>query len=164
MMMGSARGFSTTIDTDDSDLEEAASTTSAETQKGRFFKFLEKAEELDDKIKVNPTEAKKVTSEADSEALEEPAIMFDADEIEISFADLPVCLLMPAGSKRSCSSSLYNSRKATLTLNSAYSAAAFLASSSSKTNLNTLGTIPTWSKGIPKVLPVPMECVLPDPV
>ena len=61
MMMGSARGFSTTIDTDDSDLEEAAS-TSSETQKGRFFKFLEKAEELDDKIKVNPTEAKKVTS------------------------------------------------------------------------------------------------------
>ena len=86
MMMGSARGFSTTIDTDDSDLEEPAS-TSSETQKGRFFKFLEKAEELDDKIKVNPTEAKKVTSEADSEALEEPAIMFDANEIEISFAD-----------------------------------------------------------------------------
>ena len=48
---------------------------------------MEKAEELDDKIKVNPTEAKKVTSQADSEALEEPAIMFDADEIEISFAD-----------------------------------------------------------------------------
>jgi len=88
---------------------------------------------------------------------------FFSSLIESSLSYFPVCLLMP-GSNRSCSSSLYNSRKATLTLNSEYSAAAFRASSSSNMNLNTLGTIPTSSKGSPSVLPVPMECVLPDPV
>jgi len=31
-------------------------------------------------------------------------------------------------------------------------------------NLKTRGTIPTFSKGIPKVLPVPIEKVFPDPV
>jgi hypothetical protein len=67
-------------------------------------------------------------------------------------------------SNRSCSSSLYNSRNETLILNSEYSDYDFLNSSSSKMNLKTLGTIPTFSGASPRVVPVPIECVFPDPV
>jgi len=78
--MVASRGFSTQVDTDDSDLELE---DDGMTKKGRFFKFLEKAENLDEKIKESPDEAKKVfTGE------EEPVeILFDADEIEISLSD-----------------------------------------------------------------------------
>jgi hypothetical protein len=31
-------------------------------------------------------------------------------------------------------------------------------------NLKTLGTIPTFSGASPRVVPVPIECVFPDPV
>ena len=50
-MMGSARQFSTQVDTDDSDME---SVIGQESKKGRFFRFLEKAEKLDEKIKHSP--------------------------------------------------------------------------------------------------------------
>jgi hypothetical protein len=49
-------------------------------------------------------------------------------------------------------------------LNSEYSDYARRSSSSSKINLNTLGTIPTSSNGTPNVHPVPIECVFPEPV
>lgn len=78
MAMAAARMFSTTTTSDDSDNENPES-------KGRFFKFLEKAEKIDERIKESPDEAKRVASD---EQIEEPAeIMFDADEIEISLAD-----------------------------------------------------------------------------
>ncbi len=79
--MGSmqARAFSSSIQTDDSDAEDEPTTS-----KGRFFKFLEKADTIDKKIEKDPELAKKVES-ADSD--QQVEIMFDADEIEISFAD-----------------------------------------------------------------------------
>ena len=80
MSMASARQFSTSnIQTSDSesDAEEEGQ------KKGRFFKFLEKAEQLDDKLEKNPMEAKKVSKADDEE--EDMEMMFDADEIEISF-------------------------------------------------------------------------------
>ena len=53
-------------------------------KKGRFFKFLEKAETLDKKLEANPDIAKQVGEE---ELKQEVEVMFDAAEIEISFAD-----------------------------------------------------------------------------
>ena len=80
MGMMQSRGFSTGFQTDDSDLEEAQD---AESKKGRFFKFLESAEKLDEKIKQSPAEAKKVST-----GEEEPVeMLFDADELEISLSD-----------------------------------------------------------------------------
>ena len=76
----SARVFSSQIQTSDSEAEDET-----ETKGGRFFKFLEKAEKLDENIKEDPALAKKVFKEGDEELEQE--IMFDADEIEISFAD-----------------------------------------------------------------------------
>ena len=91
---------------------------------------------------------------------------FFSSLIVSSFNGLPVflSLTMLAGSKRSCSSSLYSSKNAIRTLNSEYSDWALRTSSSSKMNLNTLGTIPTSSKGTPILHPVPIVCVFPDPV
>ena len=79
-MMGSmsARAFSSQIQTSDSEAED-----DTQEKGGRFFKFLEKAEQLDETIKQRPAEAKKVSKEGE----EEEVVMFDADEIEISFAD-----------------------------------------------------------------------------
>jgi len=76
-----SRLFSTqgrTSSSDDSDLDKEDDSS----RKGRFFKFLEKAEALDEKIRKSPEEAKKVGKDAE-EKLE---VMFDPDEIEISFA------------------------------------------------------------------------------
>ena len=50
------------------------------------------------------------------------------------------------------------------TLNAEYSDYDLRNSSSSNMNLKTLGTIPIFSIGSPSVLPVPIECVFPDPV
>lgn len=84
MGMASARFFSSAIQTDSTDEEEGAADSTE--KKGRFFKFLETAETLDKKIKDSPAEAKRVTKEGEAEE-EEVQMMFDADEIEISFAD-----------------------------------------------------------------------------
>ena len=60
MGMYSVRGFST------SNEDEGKS-----KGKGRFFKFLEKAETIDERVKVDPSEAKAVTKP--EEELEDPA-------------------------------------------------------------------------------------------
>ena len=54
-------------------------------KQGRFFKFLQSAEKLDEKIKDKPDLAKKVFT--GEEEMEEEVFMFDASEIEISLAD-----------------------------------------------------------------------------
>ena len=54
-------------------------------KQGRFFKFLQSAEKLDEKIKDKPDLAKKVFTGEKEE--EEEVVMFDASEIEISLAD-----------------------------------------------------------------------------
>ena len=79
--MGSmqARAFSSSVQTDDSDAESEPTSS-----KGRFFKFLEKADTIDKKIEKDPELAKMVGSAESDQQVE---IMFDADEIEISFAD-----------------------------------------------------------------------------
>lgn len=84
MGMGAFRPFSSSVQTDTTDSEAEGDVEQAAEGKGRFFKFLEKAEELDQKIKDSPQEAKRVSKAEDEEDVK---IMFDADEIEISFAD-----------------------------------------------------------------------------
>jgi len=78
-----ARLFSTSnIQTDSSSESDVEA---GEQKTGRFFKFLEKAESLDKKLEKNPEIAKQVGDI--EEVKQEMEIMFDIDEIEISFAD-----------------------------------------------------------------------------
>ena len=82
--MASVRHFSKGVSSDSSD-SEAENEEKNEKKKGRFFKFIEKAEKLDKIIKLKPDEAKKVSKPGEVE--KEDDVIFDADEIEISFAD-----------------------------------------------------------------------------
>ena len=85
------RGFSTSQIQTSSDSEEEGmdnrrdATQTDGKKQGRFFKFLQSAEKLDEKIKDKPDLAKKVFTGEKEE--EEEVVMFDASEIEISLAD-----------------------------------------------------------------------------
>ena len=80
--MGAARQFSTVqTETDSSESEKEEEEQKEKT--GRFFKFLQSAEKLDDKITENPAEAKKVSTGNEEEELED---MFDASELDISLS------------------------------------------------------------------------------
>ena len=83
-MMQAARGFSSQVQSSDSEKEEDASQQGE--KKGRFFKFLQSAEKIDEEIKINPEKAKKVFTGEEEEEREE-TLMFDADEIEISLGE-----------------------------------------------------------------------------
>lgn len=90
MTYAQARYFSTVNTTSSSsDSDSDAADDASQRGSGRFFKFLEKAESLDKKLKENPAEAKLVgdLELAKPEQDEEVQLMFDANEIEISFAD-----------------------------------------------------------------------------
>ena len=83
MNMLTARQFSTNqADTDTSESEKEEEEEKEAT--GRFFKFLETAEKLDEKIIDNPAAAKKVSTGLEEEELE---IMFDASELDIFLGD-----------------------------------------------------------------------------
>ena len=83
MNMLAARQFSTNqADTDTSESEKEEEEEKEAT--GRFFKFLETAEKLDEKIIDNPAAAKKVSTGLEEEELE---IMFDASELDIFLGD-----------------------------------------------------------------------------
>ena len=83
--MQAARGFSSQVQQSDSEKEEDASQQGE--KKGRFFKFLQSAEKIDEEIKINPEKAKKVFTGEEEEEREE-TLMFDADEIEISLGEI----------------------------------------------------------------------------
>ena len=90
MTFAQARYFSTANTyTSSSDSDAEAEDDSSQRGSKRFFKFLEKAESLDKKLKENPAEAKLVGDQQieKAEQDEEVQLMFDANEIEISFAD-----------------------------------------------------------------------------
>ena len=76
--MVSSRHFSKGVSSDSSD-SEAEGDDKSQEKRGRFFKFLEKAEKLDKKIKLRPDEAKKVSKPGDIE--KEDDVIFDANEI-----------------------------------------------------------------------------------